>query len=156
MLRLSVAALHREYSSIQPARRSAAASHSRESVCCVNNYVPGNAALRSFDLLDLYQSIDTHGANLANGVLPLVLPVLILGFGILVSLWPFHTWAPLGYGSAPTATAMMHAGVIKKFGLYGLIRIVLRHRMPMFLQFESIFLLRLRMMLKCLLTLLLN
>lgn len=87
--------------------------------------VPGNAALRSFDLLDLYQSIDTHGANLANGVLPLVLPVLILGFGILVSLWPFHTWAPLGYGSAPTATAMMHAGVIKKFGLYGLIRIVL-------------------------------
>jgi NADH-quinone oxidoreductase subunit M len=41
----------------------------------------------------------------------------------LVSLWPFHTWAPLGYGSAPTPTAMLHAGVIKKFGLYGLIRI---------------------------------
>ncbi len=49
--------------------------------------------------------------------------LLLFGFGVLVSLWPFHTWAPLGYGSAPTAAAMLHAGVIKKFGLYGLIRI---------------------------------
>ncbi len=55
----------------------------------------------------------------------LIFPLLMFGFGILVSLWPFHTWAPLGYGSAPTGTAMMHAGVIKKFGLYGLIRIAL-------------------------------
>jgi NADH-quinone oxidoreductase subunit M len=45
-----------------------------------------------------------------------IFPWLLFGFGILVSLWPFHTWAPLGYGSAPTATAMLHAGVLKKFG----------------------------------------
>src|ERR1044071_6715532 len=51
--------------------------------------------------------------------------LLMFGFGVLVSLWPFHTWAPLGYGAAPTATAMLHAGVLKKFGLYGLIRIAL-------------------------------
>jgi NADH-quinone oxidoreductase subunit M len=31
----------------------------------------------------------------------------------------------LGYGSAPSPTAMLHAGVLKKFGLYGLIRIAL-------------------------------
>lgn len=54
-----------------------------------------------------------------------IFPLLLFGFGILVSLWPFHTWAPVGYGSAPTATAMLHAGVLKKFGLYGLIRIAL-------------------------------
>lgn len=54
-----------------------------------------------------------------------IFPLLLFGFGILVSLWPFHTWAPLGYGTAPTATAMLHAGVLKKFGLYGLIRIAL-------------------------------
>jgi NADH-quinone oxidoreductase subunit M len=30
-----------------------------------------------------------------------------------------------GYGAAPTATAMLHAGVLKKFGLYALIRIAL-------------------------------
>ena len=54
-----------------------------------------------------------------------IFPLLLFGFGILVSLWPFHTWAPLGYSSAPTATAMMHAGVLKKFGLYALIRVAL-------------------------------
>ncbi|HWD94625.1 MAG TPA: NADH-quinone oxidoreductase subunit M [Verrucomicrobiae bacterium] len=54
-----------------------------------------------------------------------IFPLLLFGFGILVSLWPFHTWAPLGYGSAPTPTAMLHAGVLKKFGLYGLIRVAL-------------------------------
>jgi NADH-quinone oxidoreductase subunit M len=54
-----------------------------------------------------------------------IFPWLLFGFGILVSLWPFHTWAPLGYSSAPTATAMLHAGVLKKFGLYGLIRVAI-------------------------------
>jgi NADH-quinone oxidoreductase subunit M len=54
-----------------------------------------------------------------------IFPLLLFGFGILVSLWPFHSWAPLGYGSAPAPTAMIHAGVLKKFGLYGLIRIAL-------------------------------
>jgi len=54
-----------------------------------------------------------------------IFPLLLFGFGILVSLWPFHSWAALGYGSAPSATAMLHAGVLKKFGLYGLIRVAL-------------------------------
>jgi NADH-quinone oxidoreductase subunit M len=54
-----------------------------------------------------------------------IFPLLLFGFGILVSLWPFHSWAALGYGSAPSATAMLHAGVLKKFGLYGLLRVAL-------------------------------
>jgi NADH-quinone oxidoreductase subunit M len=54
-----------------------------------------------------------------------IFPLLLFGFGILVSLWPFHSWAPLGYAVAPSPTAMLHAGVLKKFGLYGLIRIAL-------------------------------
>tara|TARA_R100000027_G_scaffold52103_3_gene40857 strand:+ start:33718 stop:35328 length:1611 start_codon:yes stop_codon:yes gene_type:complete len=49
--------------------------------------------------------------------------LLLFGFGILVSLFPFHSWAPRGYAAAPTAAAMLHAGVLKKFGLYGLIQI---------------------------------
>jgi NADH-quinone oxidoreductase subunit M len=49
--------------------------------------------------------------------------LLLVGFGILVSLFPFHTWAPQAYASAPAPAAMLHAGVLKKFGLYGLIRI---------------------------------
>lgn len=49
--------------------------------------------------------------------------LLLLGFGILVALFPFHTWASRGYDTAPTSVSMLHAGVLKKFGLYGLIQI---------------------------------
>lgn len=49
--------------------------------------------------------------------------LLLIGFGILVSLFPFHTWAPTAYAAAPTPAAMLHAGVLKKFGLYGLLRV---------------------------------
>jgi len=83
--------------------------------------MPANA--RSFDIVELanYFKANPMAANAQHRIFPL----LLFGFGILVSLWPFHTWAPLGYGAAPTATAMLHAGVLKKFGLYGLIRIAL-------------------------------
>ncbi|MGA1205064.1 MAG: complex I subunit 4 family protein [Opitutales bacterium] len=49
--------------------------------------------------------------------------LLLIGFGVLVSLFPFHTWAPRAYATAPAPAAMLHAGVLKKFGLYGLIQI---------------------------------
>jgi NADH-quinone oxidoreductase subunit M len=49
--------------------------------------------------------------------------LLIVGFGTLVSLFPFHSWAAPAYASAPAPTAMLHAGVLKKFGLYGLLRV---------------------------------
>jgi len=77
----------------------------------------------TFDLEELTRHVQQQ--PLPAGVQKALFPLLMFGFGILVSLWPFHTWAPLGYGSAPTATAMLHAGVLKKFGLYGLIRIAL-------------------------------
>ncbi len=51
--------------------------------------------------------------------------LLIIGFGTLGSLFPLHSWAAPAYASAPAPTAMLHAGVLKKFGLYGLIRIAL-------------------------------
>jgi NADH-quinone oxidoreductase subunit M len=51
--------------------------------------------------------------------------LLLLGFGILISLFPFHTWAPEAYAAAPAPAAMLHAGVLKKFGLYGLLRLAL-------------------------------
>ncbi len=51
--------------------------------------------------------------------------LLLIGFGILISLFPFHTWAPEAYAAAPTPAAMLHAGVLKKFGLYGLLRLAI-------------------------------
>ncbi|MDD2619598.1 MAG: NADH-quinone oxidoreductase subunit M [Syntrophomonadaceae bacterium] len=48
---------------------------------------------------------------------------MALGFGTLLSMFPFHAWSPDGYAGAPTAVSMIHAGVLKKIGGYGLIRI---------------------------------
>lgn len=81
------------------------------------------AGARTFDMVALTEQLRT--TPLSIGSQHFIFPLLLFGFGILISLWPFHTWAPLGYGAAPTATAMLHAGVLKKFGLYGLIRIAL-------------------------------
>ncbi len=49
--------------------------------------------------------------------------LLIVGFGVLISLFPFHSWAAPAYAAAPAPVAMLHAGVLKKFGLYGLFRL---------------------------------
>lgn len=49
--------------------------------------------------------------------------LLLLGFGSLLSMFPFHSWSPDGYAGAPTAVSMIHAGVLKKIGGYGLIRL---------------------------------
>jgi NADH-quinone oxidoreductase subunit M len=82
-------------------------------------YVQSGA--ESFSLLDLREAL--AGQPLPVVVQNYTFALLMFGFGILVSLWPFHTWAPLGYGAAPTAAAMLHAGVLKKFGIYGLVQI---------------------------------
>ncbi len=50
---------------------------------------------------------------------------LLIGFGILVSLFPFHSWAAPAYACAPAPVAMLHAGVLKKFGLYGILRVAM-------------------------------
>ncbi len=53
----------------------------------------------------------------------IVFGLLLFGFGSLISMFPFHSWSPDGYAGAPTAVSMIHAGVLKKIGGYGLIRL---------------------------------
>ena len=53
----------------------------------------------------------------------LFFPFLMVGFGVLAGLWPFHTWSPDGHVAAPTAVSMVHAGVLMKLGAYGIIRV---------------------------------
>ena len=84
-------------------------------------YVKSGA--NSFDLISLRAALTAQ--PLADTLQNNIFALLMFGFGILVSLWPLHTWAPLGYGAAPSSNAMLHAGVLKKFGLYGLIQIAL-------------------------------
>lgn len=64
-------------------------------------------------------------APIAEGTQSWIFLLLFIGFGILVSLFPFHSWAAPAYAEAPTPVAMLHAGVLKKFGLYGLIRLAM-------------------------------
>jgi NADH-quinone oxidoreductase subunit M len=78
------------------------------------------------------RSFDIRALNAAAGLGQIeadaqrhVYLLLLIGFGILISLFPFHTWAPEAYASAPAPAAMLHAGVLKKFGLYGLLRLTI-------------------------------
>jgi NADH-quinone oxidoreductase subunit M len=81
------------------------------------------ATARSLDIRAL-QAAALAGQISPTAQSPIYL-LLLAGFGTLISLVPFHTWAPEAYASAPAPAAMLHAGVLKKFGLYGLLRIAL-------------------------------
>ncbi|MES2571238.1 MAG: NADH-quinone oxidoreductase subunit M [Verrucomicrobiota bacterium] len=85
----------------------------------LHNSLP--AALQTFDMIKLQELAAAHAIPDAAQTRPYFF--LLIGFGILISLFPFHSWAPTAYASAPTPAAMLHAGVLKKFGLYGLIRL---------------------------------
>lgn len=84
-------------------------------------YLAVPEASRTFNLIELQRLTSAGIIPPAAQSRPYLF--LLLGFGVLISLFPFHSWAPTAYASAPTPAAMLHAGVLKKFGLYGLLRI---------------------------------
>ena len=84
-------------------------------------YLSMPAEIRTLDLRQLDQ-LAASGVFRPSAWIYLI---LLVGFGSLVSLFPLHSWAPAAYACAPAPAAMLHAGVLKKFGLYGLIRIAL-------------------------------
>lgn len=86
-------------------------------------YAKMPADVRTFDIAAMTAHFQKEALPKADQ--SFIFALLLFGFGILVSLWPFHSWAPLGYGSAPTGNAMLHAGVLKKFGLYGLLKVAM-------------------------------
>jgi NADH-quinone oxidoreductase subunit M len=50
---------------------------------------------------------------------------IFLGLAVKVPLYPFHTWLPDAYESAPTGVSMVLTGALSKMGLYGFIRVLL-------------------------------
>ena len=77
----------------------------------VDLYLAVPEGSRTFSLIELQRLAE-------NGLIPAAAQsrpyiFLLIGFGILISLFPFHSWAPPAYASAPTPVVMLHAGVLK-------------------------------------------
>jgi len=79
----------------------------------------------TFDIPTMVRNIKDGSLVIDPATQKSIAALLIVGFGALVSLFPMHSWAAPAYASAPAPVAMLHAGVLKKFGLYGLIRVAL-------------------------------
>ncbi|MFD2672055.1 complex I subunit 4 family protein [Marinicrinis sediminis] len=48
--------------------------------------------------------------------------LLLIGFGIKLPIFPFHTWMLKVHTEAPFAVVMIHSGILLKMGAYGLMR----------------------------------
>ena len=77
--------------------------------------------LNTFDLVAIEQAVRSNPLPL--NFQRFAFPLIMTGFGIILTLWPFHTWSPMGYAAAPTSVSMLHAGVLKKLGAYAIIRL---------------------------------
>ncbi len=77
--------------------------------------------LNTFDLPAIEQFVTAH--PLPIDFQTWAFPLIMVGFGVILTLWPLHTWSPMGYAAAPTSVSMLHAGVLKKLGAYAIIRL---------------------------------
>jgi len=48
--------------------------------------------------------------------------LLLVGFGIKLPIFPFHTWMLRVHAEAPPPLVMIHSGILLKMGAYGLLR----------------------------------
>jgi NADH-quinone oxidoreductase subunit M len=61
---------------------------------------------------------------LTGNVRWLVFAGIFLGLAVKVPLFPFHTWLPDAYQTAPTGVSMVLTGTLSKMGVYGFIRLL--------------------------------
>ncbi len=70
----------------------------------------------SFD----YNPLLSQGLPMGSQLL--LLGAIVVGFGIKIPLFPFHTWLPDAHVEASTPISVLLAGVLLKLGTYGLLR----------------------------------
>lgn len=99
-------------------------------------YITTGAVLAMFGIFLLYRELGpaafdllgysdlVHQNSPTETMQKFLAPFLLIGFGVIASLWPLHSWSPIGYAAAPTSVSMLHAGVLKKMGPYLIIRTV--------------------------------
>lgn len=77
----------------------------------------------SFDFVTL-ASAGKSGA-IAGKYVWLVFVGIFFGLAVKVPIFPFHTWLPDAYETAPTGVTMVLTGILSKMGVYGFIRLLL-------------------------------
>ncbi len=86
-------------------------------------------------ILSLYLGSDPHTFDmriwidnppLTGTAAMLALAAMLFTFAVKTPVFPFHTWLPAAHVQAPAAGSVILAGVMLKFGTYGLIRFALQ------------------------------
>lgn len=72
----------------------------------------------SFDIYALYDA----GQSLPASEQGLIFWALFVAFAVKMPIFPFHTWQPDTYHTAPTPGTMLLSGIMLKMGIYGVIR----------------------------------
>jgi NADH-quinone oxidoreductase subunit M len=72
----------------------------------------------SFAIEALYAA----GQNLPAATQGLIFWAMFLAFAIKMPVFPFHTWQPDTYHTAPTQGTMLLSGIMLKMGIFGVIR----------------------------------
>lgn len=100
-------------------------------------YITAGAVLSLFGIMLLYQAMGSatfdlvktaeilRQSPLSPDFQKVAAGLFLAGFGVIASLWPLHSWSPIGYAAAPTSVSMLHAGVLKKMGPYLMIRLAI-------------------------------
>lgn len=72
----------------------------------------------SFDIQALYAA----GQNLPASAQAIIFWALFAAFAVKMPVFPFHTWQPDTYHTAPSPGTMLLSGIMLKMGIYGVIR----------------------------------
>src|SRR5436853_2340425 len=78
----------------------------------------------TFDFAGL-ANLAKNGDLLRGNVAWLAFAGIFLGLAVKVPLYPFHTWLPDAYETAPTGVSMVLTGALSKMGVYGFVRLLL-------------------------------
>lgn len=82
------------------------------------NHTGYETGIKSWNITDLYAA----GKAMSASQQSFVFWAIFIAFGIKMPIFPFHTWQPDTYVTAPTQGTMLLSGIMLKMGTFGLIK----------------------------------
>ncbi len=82
------------------------------------NHTGYDTGIKSWAIADLYAA----GKAMSASQQSFVFWAIFIAFGIKMPVFPFHTWQPDTYVTAPTQGTMLLSGIMLKMGTFGLIK----------------------------------